>query len=159
MPWDNLVKLVANDKEMGDEMKYACIAQAIHESGRGVGGKEHGYDKLPRIHHNYWGMKWRPEMVHANSRPAMVQVGSEKKPEKFCSFNTDEDGIKGWRAFIKRSPYKDWEKYQDSACALLLHLSECGWASGTTGDPGYGLRVGQHLPEAIGLVNNAKIKH
>ena len=70
MAWENLVYEVANS-DMSEEMKIACIAQAIWESGRGTSA-------LARHHRNYWGMKWRDEMLAINNVSSrMIRVPSE----------------------------------------------------------------------------------
>lgn len=112
--WVRFIDAV-EDSTLTPEMKVACVAQAIKESGRGT-------SNLAKLHNNFHGMKFRDELKKY-ATPEKVEVTSEDKGwDIFASFPTIAYEIVGWFAFLSREPYKGWEAFKDDAEGLIKHI-------------------------------------
>lgn len=136
--WEGLVKAYQKyDKD--DFFKEASLAQWILESGRGT-------SDLSKEHLNFGGLKWRAAMK-GFATPVLIKVPSEIAPVEFCKFNSVQNFIDGYWAFIGRSPYKGWEE-QTTAWGYLNHITKAGYAT----DPSYMKKVLSLLSEARDLL-------
>lgn len=105
------------------------IAQAIKESNW-------GRSKLSALHHNYFGMKWREgcgcSYVEFMTKEYIKGTYISVK-QKFRSYPTIQEGIKGYYEFLKYPRYANLKGVTDSAEACLL-IQRDGWATA----PNYG---------------------
>jgi hypothetical protein len=139
--WDWLVRAIAKEPDMHDSVKAACLAQAIIETGRGT-------SNLFLEHYNAHGMKWRDEM-QGIAKKVLIKVPSESEEVWFCEFSSEENAVKGYMRFIKRSPYLGWENKLASPSEYLTHIGKT-WAA----DPAYTNKCLAVLPEAIKMLEN-----
>ncbi len=82
-------------------LRPVTMAQWMLESGKGTSA-------LAVKHNNFGGLKWRDEM-----RPYATKV-NEKAHDgyaDYCKFAKPEDFIRGYWAFMDRSPYAGWRKH------------------------------------------------
>lgn len=84
--------------------KVACLCQAGIECGI----FNNTQSELARDHLNFWGLKWRQEMA-GFAQPVLYNAHDGQ--EKYCKFASFKDAAEGYEQFIKRDPYKNYEKY------------------------------------------------
>jgi hypothetical protein len=117
------------------------LAQCILESGRGT-------SRLARDHHNYAGMKWRPEMAgHATK----VRYGAHDGVEDYCKFESPEAFVRGYWVFIGRAVYEGWREFANDPAGYIAFLKSRNYA----GDPDYMNKVVRLLPEAERLLGDS----
>lgn len=151
--WGALVAAVKRSEKIPERIKPACIAMAILESGRGG-------SLVARRCLNFWGMHWRPEMK-AYAEPRVVP---EAASEAFCCFESIDDAVSGWRAWLDRSPYSGWDIRAYSSEAFLAFIGRIWCPPGYTqpwieshGGKNYGEYVTGLLPEATKLLSGAAV--
>jgi N-acetylmuramoyl-L-alanine amidase len=83
------------------QLKSVTLAQWLLESGRGT-------SDLAKLHYNFGGLKWRPEMALFATR---VMYEAHDGRDAYCKFATLENFIAGYWAFIARPPYSGWETH------------------------------------------------
>lgn len=103
--FNQLVKAYAKATIDFPQLKGITVAQWILESGRGT-------SRLATEHLNFGGLKWREEMV-AFAMPVDYEASDGRN--KYCKFESLEKFIKGYWAFLERSPYEGWRNNVDSA--------------------------------------------
>jgi N-acetylmuramoyl-L-alanine amidase len=114
--WQQFIDAV-KASDMTNDMKVACVAQAINESGRGT-------SRVARECRNFHGMKQRPEL-DGLAVGRRVEVTSEVEGyATFAEFKTVADGVKGWLKFLTRSYYKGWEAYKNDAEGFIRHIGK-----------------------------------
>lgn len=119
------------------------IAQAIKESNW-------GRSKLSAVNHNYFGMKWRAGcgcqyaeyMTKEYINGAYISV-----KQKFRSYPTPEEGIKGYYEFLKYPRYANLKGLTDSMEACLKIQAD-GWATA----PNYGISLYNDYVKKFNLV-------
>ena len=108
------------------------IAQAIKESNW-------GRSKLSEVDHNYFGMKWR-EGCGCSYAEYMTKEYIKGKyisvRQKFRSYPTPAEGIKGYYEFLKYPRYANLKGVTDSAQACIM-IQQDGWATA----PNYGISL------------------
>jgi hypothetical protein len=100
----NLLALTKLYKDYAIEfpaLRSITLAQWIVESGWGS-------SELAKTHNNYAGIKWRKEMSPFASK--VVYEASDGKGY-YCHFHDKENFIKGYWAFLERSPYNGWREH------------------------------------------------
>ncbi len=115
MSWQEFVEAVAQTDIEFPQLKTACLAQAILESGRGS-------TDLAKLHHNFHGMKWREEM---KGIATSVYYSTNSEPtggDNFCKFANPIDAVRGYWRFVERSPYKGWRNHVSSAKDFLAFI-------------------------------------
>jgi hypothetical protein len=95
-----LIKLYRQQPIEFPQLKPVTLAMWILESGRGT-------SELAIQHKNYAGMKWRESM---QEYAAPVTYQAHDGTEKYCKFESQQDFIEGFWAFLERGPYKGWRK-------------------------------------------------
>lgn len=138
-----LIELVEQIRvsKMGDELKVACLAQAILESGWAE-------SRVSNLCLNFWGMKFRNEMIGFCTK-LVVQVTSEPEGEaEFCKFASVEKAVAGWQHFLTRRPYKGWDQHQGSAEAFIRFIGPT-WCP----NPNYTAKVVALLPSARAMLD------
>ena len=96
-----LAAIYSRDDIQYPHLKAVTLAQWLIESGRGT-------SDLARLHYNFGGLKWRPEMrLFATPITYVAHDGVDK----YCKFATLENFIDGYWAFIGRAPYSGWESH------------------------------------------------
>lgn len=119
-------------------LKSIILAQFILESGRGK-------SKLAKEFSNFGGLKWRDEMREYGSPISYEAWDGETD---YIEFVSPEAFIKGYWAFIARSPYNGWEEFKDDSHAYIKFINECGY----TPPMSYHLEVIALHDEAKGLL-------
>ncbi len=96
-----LAQVYAGENIRYPHLKSVTLAQWLLESARG------GSD-LAKLHYNFGGLKWRPEMAaHATK----VKYPAHDGEDFYCKFATLENFIRGYWVFINRAPYSGWEMH------------------------------------------------
>ncbi|MFL9840749.1 N-acetylmuramoyl-L-alanine amidase [Sphingomonas sp. ST-64] len=118
-------------------LKSVTLAQWLLESGRG------GSD-LAKLHYNFGGLKWRPEMAgHATK----VRYQAHDGADDYCKFATLEGFIRGYWVFIDRAPYSGWETNVATPEDYIRFIGPI-----YTPTPGYADKVIALMPEAAKLL-------
>src|ERR1044071_4124371 len=108
MPTSELMKrlaqLYAHEQISHPELKEVTLAQWMLESARAT-------SELATEHFNFGGIKWRKEMAPFATR---ISYKAHDGVDFYCKFSTIESFIKGYWAFIGRSPYAGWEEHAGS---------------------------------------------
>ena len=104
------------------------IAMAIKESAW-------GNSQLASVHHNYFGMKWTSKCgtkyVEYNTKEYDKAAGKYITVKaKFRSFDTIEEGIKGFYDFI--SGYKRYANLKGETITACQKIQVDGWATSPT---------------------------
>jgi N-acetylmuramoyl-L-alanine amidase len=99
-----LAKLYGEMEIEYPHLKAVTLAQWALESAWGT-------SSLATEHLNFGGLKYRKEMA-----PYVQKVSYEAHDgvDFYCKFPNLEGFIKGYWAFIHRSPYSGWEEHTDS---------------------------------------------
>lgn len=111
-----LARAIASTKTEFPHLKEIILAQAILESGRGT-------TKLAKEHLNFWGLKYRPEMVAIATK---VYYSTDSEPTggaEFCKFKSHSDAVLGYWQFINREPYVG---YRNNVVTQELYLKFIG---------------------------------
>jgi hypothetical protein len=124
MSWQEFVEAVAQTDINFPQLKTACLAQAILESGRGS-------TDLAKLHNNFHGMKWREEMQGIATSVYYSTISEPSGGDNFCKFSNPIDAVRGYWRFVERSPYKGWRDHVSSAEDFLAFIGPI-WCS-----PGY----------------------
>ncbi|MEC4820002.1 MAG: N-acetylmuramoyl-L-alanine amidase [Scytonema sp. PMC 1069.18] len=142
--WEQLI--CALDKAVIEfpALKVAQLAQAILESGR-------GQSALATEHNNFWGLKWRSEMI-GTATPTLYQAWDGTA--EYCKFPTVERAIVGYWAFINRPPYVGYKNHALNAKKYLEFIVKAGYCP----NDGYLDKVLSLLPEAQKLLAEADRK-
>lgn len=112
MDWKDFVEAVAASRLEFPQLRAACLAQAILESGR-------GNSSLSRDFNNYHGMKWRQELAGL-ATPVEYQTGTEPTGKAtFCRFGSAADAVLGYWRFLDRSPYQGWRDHSGNPSDFL----------------------------------------
>jgi N-acetylmuramoyl-L-alanine amidase len=98
---EKLVWLYSKEQIQHPRLKVVTLAQWLLESNRGK-------SDLAKIHYNFGGLKWRPEMRGYASRVSYTAHDGE---DYYCHFASLELFISGYWRFIDRSPYSGWEEH------------------------------------------------
>ncbi len=108
------------------------------ESGRGE-------SDLARRHHNFGGLKYRPEMRPYASK---VRYRASDGVDEYCKFDSPEAFLEGFWAFLDRSPYAGWRDHAHSARSFVAFIGPiyCPF------NPEYADHVMRLLPEAQALL-------
>ena len=99
------------------EFKSIILAQFILESGRGK-------SKLAKEFYNFGGLKWREEM-RAYGSPISYEAWDGETD--YIKFTSAEAFIRGYWAFIARSPYNGWERFKEQPELYIKFINECGY--------------------------------
>lgn len=119
-------------------LKVVSFAQWMLESGRG------GSD-LAKLHYNFGGLKYRPEMAAYATR---VMYQAHDGPAAYCKFATLENFVAGYWAFIARAPYSGWETHVETPEDFIRFIGRI-----YTPTPGYADKVIALMPEAQRLLS------
>lgn len=125
MTWQQFVEAVANTQIEFPQLKAACLAQAILESGRET-------TDLSKKYNNHHGMKWRPEM---EGFATSIYYSTNSEPtggDDFCQFTSKEAAVCGYWHFLDRSPYRGWRNHTNSASDFLGFIGPIWCPSGYT---------------------------
>jgi N-acetylmuramoyl-L-alanine amidase len=105
MPETSLIKRLATiyalEHIRHPQLKAVTLAQWLLESGRGT-------SDLAKLHYNFGGLKWRPEMGLFATK---IRYQAHDGAEDYCKFASLESFISGYWAFIGRPPYSGWEQH------------------------------------------------
>lgn len=102
--WSELVNAYELMEIEFPQLKAVSLAMWWLESAKGE-------SELAKVHYNFGGLKYRPEMKnHASA----VQYSASDGVDTYCRFLSLEDFIKGFWFFLDRAPYVGWrEKAHD----------------------------------------------
>lgn len=139
--WNSLISTVRSADIPAPALRTVTLAQWILESGRGSSA-------LARMHGNFAGLKWRPEMEGYATK---VTYGAHDGVDDYCAFTSEAAFIRGYWRFISRSPYNGWENHASDPIGYIRFLAERGYATSA----GYADAVLKLLPEAMQLLANA----
>lgn len=130
--FQNLIGAYKRYHEIHDFLKAASLAQWIIESGRGT-------SKLSVNHLNFGGLKYRPELKFLATP---ISYDAHDGNDSYCKFSSHDMFILGYWAFIKRSPYKGWDKMRTSEEYVVFIGTKYAQ------DPSYIKKVVASIPEA-----------
>ena len=108
------------------------IAQAIKESNWGK-------SMLSAVNYNYFGMKWRQGCGTSYAEYMTKEYVNGKYisvKQKFRSYPSPQEGIKGYYEFLKYPRYANLKGVTDSAKACIM-IQQDGWATA----PDYGISL------------------
>lgn len=132
-----LVKIYAKKEITYPNLKAVTLAQWTLESGGGS-------SQLAKLHLNFGGLKWRPEM---SGYAEKVAYEAHDGLDDYCKFASLEAFIDGYWRFIGRSPYAGWEEHSDTAENFIGFIGPIY----CPGNPHYGSDVLGIMPEAEAL--------
>jgi N-acetylmuramoyl-L-alanine amidase len=121
------------------ELKEVTLAQWILESGWAG-------SKLAREALNFGGLKYRKELKAYCTPYEYTDWQGETDP--YCKFDSVENFILGYWAFIQRDVYRGWTEHTGSADEFIGYLLECGYTVSDT----YKRNVLSLLPDAARLL-------
>ena len=107
-----MVREYANAPIEYPNLKAVTLAMMMLESGRGK-------SDLATRHWNFAGLKYRKEM---SPHAAKVRYKASDGWDEYCEFENPKKFIKGFWAFLDRTPYKGWRQKADSPQAFLNHI-------------------------------------
>lgn len=119
-------------------LKAVTLAQWALESGWGT-------SRLATQHLNFGGLKYRPEMAPYARK---VRYKAHDGEEDYCAFDSLEEFITGYWAFLERSPYAGWEDHTASPADFIGFIGPIY----CPGNPQYAALVLSLLPEAEALL-------
>jgi N-acetylmuramoyl-L-alanine amidase len=122
------------------KLRGISFAQWALETGYGRGNESRpNSDVLPRVHKNFGGMKYRPEM--APYATPVDYTDWQGKTDKYCHFGSYENFIKAyWKRFDVVSNYGGWRKHTDSPDAFIGFIGPI-WAPADDGNEHYLAKV------------------
>ena len=123
------------------QLRAVTLAQWLLESGRAK-------SKLAKLHLNFGGLKWRPEMATFATK---ISFEAHDGVDNYCKFATIENFINGYWAFLNRSPYSGWEERASDAQAFIKFIGPI-----YTPTEGYADRVLALVPEATALLSETE---
>lgn len=144
----DLVDAVKRSEFEYESLKPICLAQWMHESGRGT-------SKLFKLHKNAGGMKWREEM---RTFATPVEYMAHDGKDTYCKFESLDAWIRGYWRFIERSPYAGWRSMAELGPVEFITFLK---ASQYAEDPDYVAKVKGMLPEAeklLGIVTKKTMR-
>ena len=135
-----LVTIYKGENIRHPQLRAVTLAQWMLESGRAG-------SKLAKLHLNFGGLKWRPEMA-----PFATKISFEAHDgvDNYCKFATIENFVNGYWAFLNRSPYSGWEENAGSGESFIRFIGPT-----YTPSPGYADKVLALVPEATSLLAEA----
>ncbi|MBO9622249.1 MAG: N-acetylmuramoyl-L-alanine amidase [Sphingomonas sp.] len=133
-----LAQVYAGETIRYPHLKPVTLAQWLLESGRGT-------SDLAKLHYNFGGLKWRPEMGLFATR---VLYNAHDGQDAYCKFATLENFIAGYWAFIGRAPYSGWETHVATPADYIRFIGPI-----YTPKPGYADDVLGLVPEAATLLD------
>lgn len=136
-----LVSLVEEYKAATIEfpaLKSVTLASWILESGWGS-------SELAVRHNNFAGMKWREEMAPFGSK---IEYQAHDGLGYYCAFPSLANFIKGYWAFLERTPYAGWRDHTTTGQGFIGFVGPI-WA----GDPRYVEKVLDLTAEADALLS------
>ncbi|MCV6606663.1 MAG: glucosaminidase domain-containing protein [Campylobacterales bacterium] len=138
--FDSLVKDYAKSNIEYPGLKAVTLAMMILESGRGK-------SDLAKKHNNFAGLKYRTSMSKYASK-VRYGDGDGDNTWHYCKFDNNKKFIKGFWAFLDRSPYKGWRKKTYSPKAFIEKIAPiyCPY------NPKYAKHVLSLIPEAEALL-------
>jgi Mannosyl-glycoprotein endo-beta-N-acetylglucosaminidase/N-acetylmuramoyl-L-alanine amidase len=136
--WSDLVAAARSAVIPAPALRAVTLAQWALESGRGS-------SELARVHGNFAGLKWRPEMEGFATK---ITYGAHDGVDFYSAFASAAQFIKGYWRFIGRSVYDGWRDHADDPAGYVAFLKSRGYA----GDPNYTSKVLALLPEAEALL-------
>lgn len=141
MPANALLKrlatIYAGENIRHPQLRAVTLAQWLLESGRAT-------SDLARLHLNFGGLKWRPEMAGFATR---VEYEASDGVDFYCKFATIESFINGYWRFINRPPYSGWEGHVSTPEDYIGFIGPI-----YTPTPGYAAKVLNLVPEAEALL-------
>lgn len=137
---NRLATIYANDPIRYPQLKAVTLAQWLLESGRGE-------SDLAKLHYNFAGLKWRPEMGLFATK---VQYQAHDGVDNYCKFGSLENFISGHWAFIGRPPYSGWEQHVATGEDYIQFIGPI-----YTPKPSYASDVLSLVPEAQAMLFNA----
>lgn len=140
----NAVRALLTMPDFTEGQRIAIVAQWMHES-------VNGNSLLGREHTNFAGLKWRNELIPFG-QPRQIKVPSEMIPVSFAWFPESASFAAGYRAFIKRSVYEDWERHEFRG--FIDHL----WRRGYAVDPDYVSKVERYFDDAEDLIGELSVE-
>ncbi|MDF7776592.1 N-acetylmuramoyl-L-alanine amidase [Sphingomonas sp. AOB5] len=132
-----LAQIYAGQGIRYSHLKTVTLAQWMLESGRGT-------SDLAKLHYNFGGLKWRPEMGLFATK---VMYQAHDGLDAYCKFSTLENFISGYWAFIGRAPYSGWESHVATAEDYIRFIGPI-----YTPKPSYADDVIKLMPEAAKLL-------
>jgi len=111
--FENMVKTYANTQIEYPSLKPVTLAMMMLESGRGT-------SRLAIEHKNFAGLKYRKQIGNYAYK---VRYKASDGYDDYSAFKSHEDFIKGFWAFLDRSPYEGWRKSAYSPEAFLKKIS------------------------------------
>lgn len=123
-------------------LKAVTLAMMILESGRGE-------SNLAKVHKNYAGLKYRHQIKDYAQK---IRYKASDGYDYYSSFKDHDSFIKGFWAFLDRSPYKGWRKKAHSAKEFLEKIAPiyCPF------NKNYVEQVMALVPEATKRLNKSK---
>lgn len=132
-----LAQVYAGETIPYPHLKSVTLAQWMLESGRGS-------SDLAKLHYNFGGLKWRPEMASFASK---VTYNAHDGQAAYCKFATLEHFIAGYWAFIGRAPYSGWETHVATPEDYIGFIGPI-----YTPSQGYAAKVIALMPEASAML-------
>lgn len=114
-------------------LRAITLAQWLLESSNGT-------SKLAKDHYNFGGLKWRPEMKSYAKR---IRYDAHDGIDYYCKFPTIDSFVRGYWAFLDRSPYSGWEEHVANATEFIAFIG-----------PIYCPNKG-YVPKVLGLLDKA----
>ncbi len=135
-----LASVYAHESIRYPQLKAVTLAQWLLESGRGT-------SDLAKLHYNFGGLKWRPEMGLFATK---VKYQAHDGADDYCKFASLESFISGYWAFIGRPPYSGWEQHVDTGDDYIKFIGKT-----YTPKPSYPADVLALVPEAKAMLFEA----
>lgn len=108
-----MAQTYANMEVEYPNLKAVTLAMMMLESGRGS-------SDLAKVHKNYAGLKYRSAIKKYAQK---VKYRASDGYDYYCQFKDHETFIKGFWAFLDRSPYKGWRQKAYSPRAFLTKIA------------------------------------
>jgi len=136
--WSDLIGAARTATIPAPALRAVTLAQWALESGRGA-------SVLSKVHGNYAGLKWRPEMTGFATK---ILYQAHDGEDFYCEFTSPSAFIAGYWQFIGRPVYNGWQAFANDPMGYLTHLKSRGYAA----DSNYVNKIIALIPEAEGLL-------
>lgn len=134
--WNDLIKTYGAASIEAPHLKVVTLAQWALES-------DFGRSKLATDHLNFGGLKFRTRVNIGRQLAEPVDYEAHDGWSTYCKFQTLDDFINGYWAFIDNGPiYDGWKHFGDDPSGYIQHLKSRGYAQ----DPDYVSKIISVVP-------------
>lgn len=137
---ERLATVYVGEKIHHPNLKAVTFAQWLLESGRGT-------SDLARLHFNFGGLKYRPEMAGYATK---ISYAASDGVDNYCKFSTLEGFVNGYWRFLERAPYSGWEDHVETPEDFIGFIGPI-----YTPTSGYADRVLSLVAEAQSILDEA----